>query len=326
MSLIEQAAQRLEALRQAGVEVPWAAAGITEEAVRRMARADAAAAPPVDGFLVERQGAPQAAPVGLPVEGVPPGLVLPFSGGSRPAARVQVDLDHLAAEGCLVPSQSPSALAAGFRQLKQPLLTHAASSGAPGEPPRHWVMVTSAQPADGRTFCAVNLAMSIAIDGEAPVLLVDADPGPQGVLAKLGVGPGPYPGLFDALADPAQVCGDLLLRTDIPRLTLLPAGQPPAQRDEWLASARMEELLSELSRAHPDHIILVDAPALSASPHAPALAAKMGQVVVVVAAARTALQKARQAFDSLNFCPLVLPVLNERPEPFQRTALGHRHG
>lgn len=326
MSLIEQAAQRLEALRQAGVEVPWAAAGITEEAVRRMARADAAAAHPADGSLVERQGAPRVAPGGLPADDVSAGLVLPFLSGARPAGRVQVDLHHLAAEGCLVPSQSRSALATAFRQLKRPLLTNAASSGPPGEPARARVMVTSAQPADGRTFCAVNLAMSIAIDGDAPVLLVDADPGPRGVLARLGVGAGPHPGLFDALADPARACGDLLLRTDIPRLTLLPAGQPPAQRGEWLASARMEELLSELSRDHPEQIILVDAPALSASPHTPALAAKMGQVVVVVAAARTALQKAREAFDSLNFCPLVFPVLNECPEPFERTALGHSHG
>lgn len=325
MGLIEQAARRLEELRQAGVEIPWEAAGVTEEEVRRRAEGQPFTGSPAVAVALERPSTPWVVSAGRAAGAATAEPALCLADRHPPDAEVAIDLHRLQAEGCLVPSMAGSALADEFRSLKHPLLQNAAASSPLDGPPRTWMMVTSVRRGEGRTYCAINLAMSMATEGDAPVLLVDADPERPGLLPRLGLQPQPAPGLFDALADPSLDPCELVLKTDLPGLQLLPAGTRPPHRDDWLVNERLDALLSDLSRDRPERVILLDAPPLS-SAHASTLAARVGQVVVVVAAARTALQEVQRAFSSLAQCPLVFPVLNRYREPFEKSARGHSYG
>jgi receptor protein-tyrosine kinase len=170
-------------------------------------------------------------------------------------------------------------------------------------------MVTSALSGEGKTFCAINLAMSIAAEIDRSVLLVDADVVQPNLLRRLGVPP--MPGLLDLLADPALELSQLVAATNVPKLSILSAGTPNAMSTELLASEAMERLLASMAEDHPDRIVIFDAPPLLLTSEAQVLASRVGQVVMVVEAGRTPRQALAQAFAQLEACPVVMPLLNK---------------
>jgi receptor protein-tyrosine kinase len=181
-------------------------------------------------------------------------------------------------------------------------------------------MVTSALPGEGKTFCAINLAMSLSIEVDTSVLLVDADVVRPDVLSQLGVTA--EKGLLDLLSDPGLDVGDVLLKTNVPKLSLLAAGTHHDRSTELLASAAMERLLAELSSRYPDRVIIFDAPPLLVTNEAKVLASRMGQVVLVVEAESTSRSAVEQAMATLTQCPIVMSVLNKGRGPIQ----GHGYG
>ena len=170
-------------------------------------------------------------------------------------------------------------------------------------------MVTSALPGEGKTFTSINLAMSIAKELDHTVLLVDADVVRPSVLGRLGLPPAR--GLMDLLTDRDHDLADVLLKTNIPKLTLLPAGHSSSSTTELLASASMEELLDELATHYSDRIIIFDAPPLLPSTESRVLASRMGQVMVVVEADKTSRSTVQQAFATLEACPVVMGMINK---------------
>src|SRR3546814_8263706 len=106
------------------------------------------------------------------------------------------------------------------------------------------------------TFCAINLALSMAAEKDVQVLLVDADFAKPSILSTLGLSGGA--GLMDALADPSIHVDDCIIRTDIPTLSVLPAGRPTNEDTEYLASARTQAVLNSLTAPHPGRIVLFD--------------------------------------------------------------------
>lgn len=273
MSLIEKAAQRLEALRRAGVDVgdarsPFASAG--------GARADAP---------------------------TPEAVRAPSEGASR---RVELDLLRLAAAGFVTPDAPRSELAEIFRLIKRPLLANAHS----GKLTRgNLIMVTSALPGEGKTSTSINLALSMAMELDSRVLLVDADVVRPSVLSQLGVANDV--GLMDLLEDETRPVSDVLLQTSIEKLALLPAGTAHGHATEYLSSARLRRLLDELCSRYPDRVVIFDAPPLLLSTESRALAGQVGQVVFVVAEGATPVPSVTDALATLSHCPVVLPLLNK---------------
>ena len=226
-----------------------------------------------------------------------------------PAGIVSIDRGMLAEHGMIVPGAPVGPLAEEFRLIKRQLLvTRRRVADSDQVDKARSVLVCSARPRDGKTFCAVNLALSMAAERDTEVLLVDADVAKPDVLRRLGMQDGP--GLLDALADQTIDVESLVLQTDVPQLSVLPAGAKTAMDTELLASARTEAVIRRLLDANPRRLLIFDSPpALAASPAA-VLAMLVGQVMLVVRADRTPETEIGQAADLLDGCQHIQLVLN----------------
>ena len=228
----------------------------------------------------------------------------------RTAARgiVAVDRERLAEAGLVVPGGPVTGLAEEVRLIKRQLLAGIERRVALPEEKRRTVLITSAEPDEGKSFCAVNLALSLAGEKELEVLLVDGDFSKPDALSMLGIEGGP--GLVDALADPAADPEAFVIRTDIPGLSVLPAGAKANNVPELLASARTRELLARLIAAGRNRLVLIDSPpALMASPAA-VLAGHVGQALVVVRADSTTESDLRETIALVSGCDHVALILN----------------
>ncbi|WP_242123199.1 P-loop NTPase [Sphingobium sp. Sx8-8] len=214
-----------------------------------------------------------------------------------------IDRIALAEAGYLLPDGPVTAMSEEFRLLKRDLLSDLAASQRGNR-----VLICSAQSGEGKSFCALNLALSLAAEKEREILLVDADFGKPGIPETLGLTAGP--GLMDALADPAIAIEDCVLRTDIPSLSVLPAGQRSNNDTEYLASARTEMLLHRLTEGRPDRILLFDSPPLLAASPAAVLASHAAIALLVVRADRTTEAALRDAASLLKGGPQVKLLLN----------------
>lgn len=304
---------------------PARAASLIERAAASFALAAPVRLPPVQGKDGTRRvpdGSPPAqdAPDALTPASVSPAMpAVAATAGPRfesiPDAQVfrgrfhPVDRQHLRDQCLIDPEGGVTALLEEFRIIKRQLLVTASHSRA-GRGAVHGerILVCSAYPGEGKTFCAVNLALSIAAEKDNEVLLVDADFAKPSVLSTLGLPGGP--GLMDALADPAIAVEDCILGTDIPRLFVLPAGNPTGSDTEYLASSHTAKVLDRLTSQAPNRIVIFDSsPALAASP-ASELARHVGQAVLVVRADRTGEAALRDAVHILGSCEDVKLLLN----------------
>jgi exopolysaccharide/PEP-CTERM locus tyrosine autokinase len=226
----------------------------------------------------------------------------------EPRRRAFVDRDALRAAGFVLPDAAVTGLAEEFRIIKRQVLLSASGKTDLPEEKRRSVLICSAQPDEGKTFCAINLAISLAGEKDIEILLVDGDfPKPE-ILSTLGIEGGP--GLIDALADPAIDPESLVIGTDIERLSVLPAGRQVNNATELLGSSRTRDVLAALAGASRRRLVIFDSPpALAASP-ASVLASHVGQIVMVVRADRTTEADLKQAVGLLNACEDISLILN----------------
>src|SRR3954464_5177266 len=219
-----------------------------------------------------------------------------------------VDRARLREAALIEPDAPVGPLAEEFRIVKrQLLLTANAATELPPEK-RRVILLCSAQPDEGKTFCALNLALSLAGEKDTEVLLVDADfPKPE-ILSILGLDDGP--GLVDAIADPAIDPESLVVRTDLKGLSVLAAGRQADNVTELLASERTREVLERLSEANPKRLIIFDSPPALVASQATFLAAHAGQLVMVVRADKTTEAELRDALELLSGCERVSLLLN----------------
>ena len=251
--------------------------------------------------ITERSGFPEA----RKLTAQPEAKTRPARPTSRTAQSVRVDRDQLRRQSMITPDGERSPIAESFRRIKRQILANVASS-KPGAP-ANLVMVTSALTGEGKTFCAINLAISIALEMDHTVLLVDADVANPSVPQALGVEA--EKGLMDVLLDRRIDLAEVLCKTDIDKLTILPAGTAHQHATELLASDAMRVLLQEMAERHRDRIVIFDSPPLLAASEAGVLASQMGQIVMVVEAEKTteaALKNALDRIDSSNVAGLVL--------------------
>lgn len=235
-------------------------------------------------------------------------VVETLNSAGRRSREVTLDLARLEREGYLVPAQARSQLAEQMRIIKRPLLANARGESAQALSRPNLIQVVSAMPGEGKTFFAINLAMSIAMEVDLSVLLVDADVLRPSVLARCGIEPAR--GLMDVLQSPSIELHDVMLRTNVSKLSILPAGTANSQSTELLASGAMEALLDELAAKFSDRIVVFDAPPLIPTTESRVLASRVGQVVMVVEAGKTTHAQVSQAYAAVEQCPVVLSVLN----------------
>jgi Mrp family chromosome partitioning ATPase len=271
------------------------------EPARKMAPAPAVAAP--------TSPAPFAAPAEAGgetrMETAPVVEPVSFHGEHHP-----IDREHLREQGLIVPEGAVSTLLEEFRIVKRQLLVQARDlrrQGAGAAAQR--ILISSPHPGEGKTYCALNLALSIAAEKESEVLLVDADFAKPSILSALGLPGGP--GLMDALMDETIDPAACVLGTDIPGLWVMPAGDATINDSEYLSSSRTAKVLERLTENAPRRMVIFDSPpALAASPAAE-LAKYVGQTVVIVRADRTGQGALEDAISLLNACPNVQLLLND---------------
>jgi len=223
--------------------------------------------------------------------------------------QITLDLARIAERGIVTPDAARTRTADEFRVVKRPLLANTALQGQQAIRNGNLILITSALPGEGKSFTAVNLAMSIAMELDRTVLLVDADVAHPSLPDLLGFSPAR--GLLDVLVDPSLRLGEVLLTTNVNKLSVLCSGMRHARATELLASEGMGALLDEMAQRYSDRIVVFDSPPLLVTTEARVLAAHMGQVVVVVQADRTPQSAIKDALSALDQCPTKLMLLNK---------------
>jgi protein-tyrosine kinase len=223
---------------------------------------------------------------------------------------VKIPFKELRELGMLTPAIPRSAIAEEYRTIKRPLLINiAGDSVTPPIPNGNLIMVTSALEGDGKTFSSICLSLSISMERDKHVLFVDADTAKAEAGRMLGV-PSTSPGLIDVLENKGAKAADFILSTNVDKLRILPAGGVHTHANELLASARMRQLMLELSDEDPNRVIVFDSPPLLLTTEAAVLASFMGQIVFVVSADMTPQYAVTQAIEHIGEEKMVGMVLN----------------
>ena len=298
MSIVERAADMLASFPQAFRKPPAASPGPATPGQDAIERALDAQNPRTE-YAVDRNIAP--GPDGRSAQ----------SGGKASRAPLKIDHDRLRQQSIITPDGARSQIGDSFRRVKRQILANVANPGAAAA--TNLVMVTSSLPGEGKTFCAANLAISIAMEMDRTVLLVDADVARPSVPRTLGVEVGK--GLLDVLLDPSIDLADVMCRTDIEKLSILPAGTGHQHANELLASDRMRALIEEMAKRYHDRVIIFDSPPLLAATEASVLATHMGQIIMVVEAGRTTEPELKEALRGIESCNIVGVLLNKGGAP-----------
>ncbi|MGB3722177.1 MAG: XrtA-associated tyrosine autokinase [Pacificimonas sp.] len=294
-SLLERAAAELEASTPS--RTPRPAAPARQPAVGK----------PGSGSLGDAAAASIA---GQPKEDLP----------AKQSRQGKIDLAALRDLGYVVPDSPATATAEEFRIVKRQLLINAMAEGDRKIENGNLILVCSSQPNEGKTFCATNLALSIASERDVTVLLVDADFAKPEILSTLGLEGGK--GLIDVVADPSIELSDCLIKTNIENFSVLPAGRQHNLTTELLASERMGEMIDEIARRYSDRIVIFDSPPCLASSAASVLALHVGQVLFVVEAETTRDAELRDGLSMMSVCDNVSMLLNKA----RYAGIGRRFG
>ena len=185
-----------------------------------------------------------------------------------------------------------------YRRIKRPLLSNAFGKSASLLEKGNLILITSSIPGEGKTYTAINLALSIAQERDHTVLLVDCDVTRHGTSQMLGITD--RPGLVDILEDDEFTVGDAILRTDVPELSLVSAGKQHDFVTELLASQKMSKLVAEIGERYNDRVIIFDGPPLLPTPQTQVLTGLVGQVVLVIEAGKTPQELVIEALDMIS--------------------------
>jgi len=177
------------------------------------------------------------------------------------------------------------------------------------------IMVTSGQSGEGKTITSINLAAAIAHEFDHTVLLIDADLRKPSIHTYLGLTPAL--GLSDYLQSRAEL-SDILIKTGIGKLVLLPAGTPPERPAELMSSDRMRHLMRELKFRYRDRYIIIDSSPLLMTADALSLCDYTDGIIFVVQAARTSMKSAAQAMSLLKGYNVLGTVFNDIPKYLSR--------
>lgn len=219
---------------------------------------------------------------------------------------VELDTVMMAAKGLILPETGYTRIAEEYRRIKHPLLRRAFGEG----PPKNVIMVTSSVPNEGKTFSAINLAISIAMELDRTTLLIDLDIAKNGVSAALGLDPSR--GVVDVLVSHGDISlHEVMLKTNIPKLSVLPAGTKDFNISELYSSRTMVEMMRELATRFSDRVIIIDAPPMVSTSEARVLIDLVDQVVFVVEAEKTSKHLVEETLAQIDKAKLAGVLLNK---------------
>ena len=219
---------------------------------------------------------------------------------------VRVDIAALRAAGVVGPEDEERRIAEEYRLIKRPLLKATARDDSGNL--NNVIVITSAVPGEGKTFTSINLALSLALERDIQVVLIDGDVAKRDITHVFGLDE--EPGLLDAAGDPSVGLEQAILRTDVASLYVIPAGSRHLEATEILASGRTAALLAQLAD-EPRRIVLIDSSPLLATTEAGVLASLAGQVVMVVKASETPQNVVTSAIETIAEDKPVSLVLNQ---------------
>lgn len=226
-----------------------------------------------------------------------------------PVKALAIDWTGVRAAGYLPEESERRRFADYYRQIKRSLIEKAFAADSAAD--ARLILISSALSGDGKSFTAVNLALSMARERDHSVLLIDADLPRARISQVFGVHG--EPGLVDALQQESLDVESLILRTDMRGLEILPAGKPVTNSTELLASERMTQIAMRIAARDPRRLVLFDSSPLLGSTEVRALMRIPGQIVLVVRASGTPRQAVLDAVAHLDAGKLQGLVLNEAP-------------
>lgn len=239
---------------------------------------------------------------------------------SEAVETVDIDLARLRKAQLALESDDNPRLYEELRMIKRKLLVNAAGLGDSSIEKGNLIMVTSSVPDEGKTFMATNLALSIAREIDRTVLLVDADIAKSDVSKMFDLDD--RKGLTDYLTDDVEL-NDVLLKTNIQGLEILPAGNKASNTTELIASNKMVELASRLSSQNKDRIVIFDCPPILVTSEAPILASLVGQVAFVVCAGVTKEKEFISSIERLDHSKFVGLIMNQSNEEAESGYYGY---
>jgi protein-tyrosine kinase len=230
--------------------------------------------------------------------------------GQRISREVKIDRQKLAKSGITFSVTERSRIAEEIRIIVRQILAKAQQAASDNEGHlSRLIMITSARPREGKTFTSINLALSIASQRDFRVLVMDCDVDRQSLTSVLGIES--ERGLVDLIADDKLDMRDILLRTDIANLSVLPAGRKRSGVPELLSSKRMRDVITEMAHRYADRYIIIDAPPCLATSDPSILASLVGQIVFIVEANRTQVPEIEESLRLISTCPNISLVLNK---------------
>ncbi|MEM7543572.1 MAG: AAA family ATPase [Pseudomonadota bacterium] len=229
----------------------------------------------------------------------------------------QIDFPSLAQRGMLTPYATADQQSEEYQYIKRRLLGNIVLEGDANQRPQNLIMVTSSIPGEGKTFNTMNLAISLAMEMDHTVLVVDTDVAKRDLTRHFGLTGST--GLYDYLVNDDLDVGECLYRSNRSNLNVLPAGTHEKINTELVASHRMRRLMAELAERYSDRVILFDTPPLLANTTATALAPMVGQVVLVVAADETEQGTLSSAVEHLHGVAISGVILNKSKASFRKS-------
>lgn len=230
---------------------------------------------------------------------------------------LELDFAALSKDGVYSPKDRSSQLALELRAVKRRLLRRIGYLRGPGERKslrsqgkhKNLILVTSTRAGEGKTFTAVNLALSLAFEDRIETLLVDADFARPKVRDRLGLETAP--GLADILLGHQRNLETMGWRVDGAPLTILPEGDGAGRPADLLAGETARDLWADLAAAAPGRLVIIDAPPVLAATDAVLLARHADEIVFVVEANSTPEAAVAAAVDELvDINPNVSMMLN----------------
>jgi protein-tyrosine kinase len=310
VSIIEKAARRIDRTKEAQPASPSVAPSVAPAAAGPALAAAAEPAAPAAVLAAPVIAAPAA--LAAPAPAVTAAAPAPAKARKQSTKKVEFDLNRLRDMGMVTAGGGRTLLVEDFRIIKRPLIKRAFAERTEGNPPGNLIMITSSLPGEGKTYCAINLAMSIAMELDHTVLLIDADVARPSVLRTLGLPA--QRGLMDILLDDKLELADVMLRTNVDTLSILAAGTSTPRATELLASQTMSNFLDEIANRYPDRIVIFDSPPLLLTSEAHVLATHMGQIVLVVESETTTQHAVKESLRQLEGCSNVNLIYNKTRE------------
>ncbi len=216
---------------------------------------------------------------------------------TAPKLMLNIDLASLSERNFVSMATERRLIYEEFRVIKRKLINNAFGSLSKTLHHPNLILVTSSRPGEGKTFTSVNLALSIALEQDKTVLLVDADVLRPNVARTLEIST--QLGLTDYLSSNDVDVSDIMYSTNVERLKIITAGKPHHLSTELLASDKMMELVQEFASRYPDRIVIFDAPPLLGVNETCVMAGMCGQAVVVLEENKTKLNELDKALSLL---------------------------